>query len=874
MKTASLKTVVITVFITFITQQLAAQFTAGNIVVLQAGEGVNTLTNTGNPIILKEFSTTGTLTYSLQVPTTGTNALLISGSATSEGVLSLSPDRKILSFGGYSATLPNSVVLPGATAATINRGIGAVNAAGNYSLAVSSTAYLSTFNIRSAASDGQNNYWAGGSGQGTDYFGTVSAPAVVQNTKINTRALAIFNNQLYFSTQSSAGSQTNLGIYAVGSGTPLTSGQVITNIINTGAGSQPEQYFFETSPSPSVCYIADSRTSVGGGVQKWVYAAGSWSLAYTIPTSTASAGAFGVVANFSGSNPVVYATSVEGSNNRLVSINDVGSTSTATTIAASGTLTSFRGLAFSPCNTPTVTQTTWSGPACANNTIQLLASASGSATSYAWYGTGAFTATNIVNPIVTNAATSAYTVYAINACGASQPAVINVSVLAVPSISAVASSTSICPGQTVTLSGQGASSYTWSPFIFNAQPFSPSTTNIYTVSATSNSCTGSATIAVQVNSFAISVNSAVTCPGQTVNLTATGAVTYTWNNNVQQANNPVNPATTTVYTVTGTSAFNCSAVATTTVIVTNSPTVTVNSGTICSGSSFTLTASGANSYTWNTGAMTHSIQVTPVITTTYVVTGSLTGCSGGDVKTAVVNVNPTPTLTISGGTVVCNFSPVTLIATGASGYTWTVGSSTPATTSTIMLSPTVVTVYTLTGEQAGCFAVKIITISTGKTPTVITTGSSQQICAGEAAKLVASGASSYTWSTGAIGGVTFDTPVTHTTYVVTGMNVAGCTSSVALNVSVDPCTSLPEQERNAISFYPSPARDEIVVDLLCSAPANLRIINLDGRLAKEITIDKTSTHIDIRSLSDGIYLLTITSTTGEETNKRFIKSSR
>src|ERR1700750_2735459 len=80
-----------------------AQFTQGNLTVLQAGDGVTTLTNTGNPIILREFSPAGPLTYSAAVPTSSNTALLISGSASSEGFLSLSADNHYLVFGGYAA---------------------------------------------------------------------------------------------------------------------------------------------------------------------------------------------------------------------------------------------------------------------------------------------------------------------------------------------------------------------------------------------------------------------------------------------------------------------------------------------------------------------------------------------------------------------------------------------------------------------------------------------------------------------------------------------------------------------------------------------------------------------------------------------------
>jgi hypothetical protein len=76
-----------------------------------------------------------------------------------------------------------------------------------------------------------------------------------------------------------------------------------------------------------------------------------------------------------------------------------------------------------------------------------------------------------------------------------------------------------------------------------------------------------------------------------------------------------------------------------TISVNAGPVVTVQSSnsTICIGESVTLTATGATSYSWNTGAGSSSIIVTPTITTTYTVTGTTSGCSSS--TTFVQNVN-------------------------------------------------------------------------------------------------------------------------------------------------------------------------------------------------------------------------------------------
>ena len=70
---------------------------------------------------------------------------------------------------------------------------------------------------------------------------------------------------------------------------------------------------------------------------------------------------------------------------------------------------------------------------------------------------------------------------------------------------------------------------------------------------------------------------------------------------------------------------------------TSTLTITVNSATITAGQSVVLTASGATTYSWSTGATTSSITVSPTSTTSYTVTGT-TGSNTGT-ATAVVTVS-------------------------------------------------------------------------------------------------------------------------------------------------------------------------------------------------------------------------------------------
>src|SRR5579871_4995110 len=91
----------------------ALPFVGGDIVVYRigAGDGSTALASSGNPVFLDEYSPTGTLVQSVELPftaATGTpNPIINSGSGQANGELNLSADGRFLTFTGYVATLPN-----------------------------------------------------------------------------------------------------------------------------------------------------------------------------------------------------------------------------------------------------------------------------------------------------------------------------------------------------------------------------------------------------------------------------------------------------------------------------------------------------------------------------------------------------------------------------------------------------------------------------------------------------------------------------------------------------------------------------------------------------------------------------------------------
>lgn len=405
----------------------------------------------------------------------------------------------------------------------------------------------------------------------------------------------------------------------------------------------------------------------------------------------------------------------------------------------------------------------------------------GAAASYTWS-----TGSNSSSVTITPTSTAVYTINATNAGGCAMSNTANVTVTSNPTVS-VANAT-ICSGQTSTLTASGATSYSWNTGATTSSITpSPTISTNYTVTGFIGLCSNTKTLSLTVNTTpTVAVNDATLCSGGNATLSATGASSYSWSTGAGTSSISPSPTITTVYTVTGTT-NGCVNVKTATITVNTTPTVAVNSPTICSGNNGTLSASGATTYSWNTGATTTSITPSPSVTTVYTVTGTNSGCT--DIKTATITVNTTPTISVNSATI-CSGSNATLSATGAPSFSWNTG----AATSSISPSPTITTNYTVTGTNAGCTDVKTATITVGTTPTVAIT--SPTTCAGSPTTIIASGAATYSWNTGASTASISVSPTSTSIYSVTGYN-GSCSSTISTTVNV---TAIPTITLSSNSF--------------------------------------------------------------------------
>lgn len=309
------------------------------------------------------------------------------------------------------------------------------------------------------------------------------------------------------------------------------------------------------------------------------------------------------------------------------------------------------------------------------------------------------------------------------------------------------------------------------------------------------------------------------CSGNPITLSimgATGAInSYTWMTGANTstttyvaANAGLNPVHVLWETTPG-----CINLEVANINIAPSPTVGATfapSNTICSGSSVTINASGANTYTYvlsqsNSTTLNPVVLVAPTVTNIAIASFTLRGRAANNcvhTQTLQLSILPNPTLSILPFTAqVCVGKTTTLGATGAISYTWS-GTSTSTT-------------------------------------------------------------NPYNYTATAPAGVK--------SFTLKGTSAQGCESSaMAITLTVSACTGIDDNTSlfNTTSVYPNPFNDQLTVKGLTGP---IKIYDEFGRLVIETTIQESDV-IDTQSLQPGLYILKALNFKSSQGSIRLIKN--
>lgn len=422
---------------------------------------------------------------------------------------------------------------------------------------------------------------------------------------------------------------------------------------------------------------------------------------------------------------------------------------------------------------------------CPGSVASLVASGPTGA-AFAW-STGAVG--NTITPVVLGSST--YTVTAtVGSCSGTATAVVGIR----PAPSVVVTKTDASCGQatgtaTTTVSGgTGPFRYLWGDGQTTGS-LSGLAAGTYNVTVSdANNCTTSGSVTVGNNNgptAAIAPLPAV-CPGRQVSATvsANGGGTpysYLWNTGATTAQIQIVAATSGTYTVTVRDVNNCTSVAEVRANVFQAPVANiVGNSAVCAGQPLSLAGAGGLSYTWSNGSTANSISITPVAPLTLGLTATdANGCTATATRT--ITLHPQPVPAIAGNATVCAGETTVLTASGGLAYSWSSGQSNPV----VVLTPAATATYTVTvANEFGCVSTASRQIMVNPLPVASVTGD-RAVCAGEPARMNATGGNAYNWSSGqTTSAVQVQPPVT-TTYTVTVSN-GNCTATAVNTVLVEP----------------------------------------------------------------------------------------
>lgn len=402
-------------------------------------------------------------------------------------------------------------------------------------------------------------------------------------------------------------------------------------------------------------------------------------------------------------------------------------------------------IAVSRIGAPTIATPNTQVPFCPGTSASMSVSATPSTgVTYAWTKdgvtvSGANAATlNIASPTATNA--GVYRCLVTNACGTTTSSAITFTTLGNQNIAgAVTTATNTTKAYSVVNQSASGVTYNWSlsgggtiTTATNTNSVSVdwgNTVDTYTLTLdkTLGACQVTDTRTVSVvacatNTVPITIDNVITntvCAGNTVNLYPSTQGTYTWSTGSNAFAISITPTANATYTLNHVDNIGCPKTGSLSLVVNPLPqfSISATSTKLCPNQTATLTTSGTNivSYDWGSvggGGNLNSPYEVAHDGTSATYTISANGYNGSlqcvTTETIIVTAYLNPTVTaLASNTTICNGESTTLLAGGASSYTWN-----PSIPTNNVVSPTSTTTYSVIGENAGnCSGSNQITIN-------------------------------------------------------------------------------------------------------------------------------------------------------------------
>lgn len=381
----------------------------------------------------------------------------------------------------------------------------------------------------------------------------------------------------------------------------------LVSITNSSAGLTAYYFYYDWEVQP-ITSCTSGRTSVTATI---------------LPVPTANAGTDQAICNGSSVNLTATGGGTylwsQGGNSAGITVTPTTTTTYTVTVTNAQLCTSADNIVVTVNQNPTtnagVDQSIATG---ATTTLNGSATGGSGSYSYHWEPAAQLVNANIANPTTISLSTTTQFTLTVTDNNTSCTGTDNVNITVTGgtlSCSSTASQSAICIGASTQLQagatgGSGSYTYLWSsnPAGFNSTIATPTVTptvnTTYSVTVNDGSTNANSSVSITVNSLPIAeagVNQTI-CEGQSTNLTATGGVSYLWDNGAgSNSTVTVSPTTSTTYTVTVTNSNSCTNTDIVTVSINPLPFSNFSFNSTDLNVTFTNLSVGAVSYMWYFG---------------------------------------------------------------------------------------------------------------------------------------------------------------------------------------------------------------------------------------------------------------------------------
>lgn len=223
-------------------------------------------------------------------------------------------------------------------------------------------------------------------------------------------------------------------------------------------------------------------------------------------------------------------------------------------------------------------------------------------------------------------------------------------------------------------------------------------------------------------------------------------------------------------------------------------------------------------------------------------------------------------------TTICSGQNANLIASGSPTYTWSTG----ANTSSISVSPSVTTVYTVSANTASCgLIVQTSTVTVNTTPVVTMTAAANTSCASDSLVVLTGSPNGGVFTGTGVSGNNFDPTIGPGIYTITYNYtdpVSGCFASTAKTITVSACVGIKELNNSGnFKLYPNPASDYLILNSANDNDLTFKVFDATGKLLIVKQLSGRSNRIDINSLAKGIYFIEAQDTNKNTYRQKIVK---